>query len=297
MLCFLPSLKRGMGFGWDIDIVEKDKEGKCPWRIAASATPPPPPKNHHHTPPTLLMDWSVLAFPLARLSCNTTPKSRQLTFRNAAEEGAAHGNKSRQRGQAGRPEKPLQRRGGTRTRLHAPVSSIQQRRRETSSFDAVPTQPWRLGGLLVFVRPLEEKKSLGSKKGVSTPALHASSNAENKHGNRHPPLFPARSPLTPRLGRCPSPINKGFFFSQCRFVAANGTDLPRSLAPGASLPTFTDMLKCAACLCHQQQPNEFSVFFCPDAANGSGGQARQKASPSMGGSQGKAWADRSSMVR
>lgn len=158
------------------------------------------------------MDWSVLAFPLARLSCNTTPKSRQLTFRNAAEEGAAHGNKSRQRGQAGRPEKPLQRRGGTRTRLHAPVSSIQQRRRETSSFDAVPTQPWRLGGLLVFVRPLEEKKSLGSKKGVSTPALHASSNAENKHGNRHPPLFPARSPLTPRLGRCPSPINKGFFF-------------------------------------------------------------------------------------
>lgn len=28
-----------------------------------------------------------------------------------------------------------------------------------------------------------------------------------------PPLFPARSPLTPHLGRCPSPINKGFFFS------------------------------------------------------------------------------------
>lgn len=99
------------------------------------------------------------------------------------------------------------RRGGTRTRLHAPVSSIQQRRRETSSFDAVPTQPWRLGGLFVFVRPLEGKKSLGIKKGVSTPALHGSSNAENKHGNRHPPSL--SRPLAPD----PSPINKGFFFS------------------------------------------------------------------------------------
>lgn len=48
MLCFLPSLKRGMGFGWDIDIVEKDKEGKCPWRIAASATPPPSQKLPPH---------------------------------------------------------------------------------------------------------------------------------------------------------------------------------------------------------------------------------------------------------
>lgn len=78
MLCFLPSLKRGMGFGWDIDIVEKDKEGKCPWRIAASATPPPSPKPPPH-PANGVDGWSVLAFPLARLSCSTSPKSRQLT--------------------------------------------------------------------------------------------------------------------------------------------------------------------------------------------------------------------------
>lgn len=61
-LCFLPSLKRGMGFGWDIDIVEKDKEGKCPWRIAASATPPPYPKPPPH-PANGVDGWSVLAFP------------------------------------------------------------------------------------------------------------------------------------------------------------------------------------------------------------------------------------------
>lgn len=162
MLCFLPSLKRGMGFGWDIDIVEKDKEGKCPWRIAASATPPPSPKPPPH-PANGVDGWSVLAFPLARLSCSTSPKSRQLTFRNAAEEGAAHWNKSRQRGQTGRPlvldRETLQRRG-TRTRLHAPVSSIQQRRQEISSFYAVPTQPWRLGDLFVLSILSRGKKGL-----------------------------------------------------------------------------------------------------------------------------------------
>lgn len=66
------------------------------------------------------------------------------------------------------------------------------------------------------------------------------------------------------------------------------TDLPRSLAPGASCQLFFT-LTCSNVrhvFAINKQPNECSVFF-PQML--SGGQA----SPGMGGSQSKAWADRS----
>lgn len=190
--------------------------------------PTPLPKTTTTPRQRCLMDWSVLAFPLARLSCNTTPKSRQLTFRNAAEEGAAHGNKSRQRGQTGRPL--------ALDSQHLRVNSVGQRNpskgvveREPDSMPPsrpsnkedgkpLPLTPFQLslGGWAAFLSLSvlsRKKKVLVVKKEFPLRPCMGVPTLKINMGIGTPPLFPARSPLTPRLGRCPSPINKGFFFS------------------------------------------------------------------------------------
>lgn len=152
--------------------VQRTKRGNAHGELLRRPPHPPPP-NHHHTPPNGVDGWSVLAFPLARLSCSTTPKSRQLASRNAAEEGAAHGVQTGRLlfflpslptppCQLGWTEKPPN--GLEREPDSMAVSSIQQRRQETSSINAVSIQTLAAGRSLSLSILSPEKKMSWSKK-------------------------------------------------------------------------------------------------------------------------------------
>ena len=76
-----------MGFVWDIDTAARTKRGmpmaNC---CAGHPTPPPSPKPQPH-PAKVVDGWSVVSFPIARLSCSTTPKTRQLIFSHGGQIG------------------------------------------------------------------------------------------------------------------------------------------------------------------------------------------------------------------
>lgn len=219
-----------MGFGWDIDICREDKEGKCPCCVGH---PTPLPLNHRHTPPTVSMVGQCCPFPSLGSPAARHQNQGSSSSRNAAE-GRCRASADRAHRLDWTPSflRPFTPNISVSTRLDRD-GPPRPRKTPSNKEDGKPLPltppPFSLGGcaVFVFVHPIEEerKKVLGVKKGGSTPALHGSSNSENKHGNRHPP-----SPSRP-LAAAPDPSSRAMPLADQErlfFLLVP----PRSLAPG-----------------------------------------------------------------